>query len=49
MSVLDREAVAVALFNLLQTMGSTFTTYSRRPQLWENEQNKPALYMGNTK
>jgi len=43
-----REQVAVALFAQLQTAGSAFVTYSRRPALWPNTVALPALYMGQT-
>ena len=41
-----REQVAIALFALLQTMGSSFNTYSRRPKLFGDAPSLPALYMG---
>jgi hypothetical protein len=41
-----REAIAVSLFNVLQTTAG-FNTFSRRPQLWDEAVNMPALYMGN--
>lgn len=44
----SREQVAVALFTQLQTMGATFATYSRRPQLWDDTTAKPAIYQGQT-
>lgn len=43
----SREQIAVALFALLQTMGNSFATYSRRPKLWDQSTAMPALYVGN--
>lgn len=50
-----REQVAIALFTQLQTLAydvntnpTGFTTMSRRPQLWDDTTNKPALYQGQT-
>ena len=45
---MNREAIATDLFTQLQTAGSTFKLYSRRPQMWDNCPAYPALYMGNT-
>ena len=45
---MNREAIAVALFNQLQTAGGTFAVYSRHPVLWEQAPDYPALYMGST-
>lgn len=42
----SREQVAVALFNLLQNIKG-FQSWSRRPQVWSNSVNMPALFMGN--
>ena len=42
-----REQIAVALFLLLQTTPG-IVTFSRRPQLWDQTTEMPALYMGNT-
>lgn len=50
-----REQVAVALFNKLSTLlydentnpSGPLMTVSRRPQLWDEATNMPALYMGN--
>lgn len=46
-----REQVAVALFNLLSTIGptpgnNTFTAMSRRPVLWAEAPSYPAFYLG---
>jgi hypothetical protein len=41
-----REQVAVALFTLLQTMEGAFSTYSRRPALWNQTTAMPALFLG---
>ena len=44
---MSREAIAVALFNVLQTIpGINF--YYRRPALWDETTPMPALYMGQT-
>lgn len=42
-----REQVAVALFNLFANL-EIFETVSRRPALWDNSVQMPALYMGST-
>ena len=41
-----REQIAVALFTQLQTAGAVFSSYSRRPVIWNNAPSYPALYVG---